>query len=296
MADFADRASHASEGLLADALAKRARERMSAPAESAHECEDCGDEIPEARRKAVPGCVSPKSMITRLTVRSNRAYRNTGNFFTSGGNNNGILWGSEGIEVCFNLMKYAAQRTNETSNQINTRIDYQDVSGKCPTFSTNMWGVTKDVFYYRNTIVGSSISFEYVDGANPETYGGCNFDIKNNVIVSDITSLSGHYFHDGLFYYTGRAVNNPWNAIDNTGNLYATYAQGVVDGDGSLSGAYAQNADTVGWQAVAWGETPEDPTPDPDPEDPTPPPTTSGPILRTGTHLLRVGDSVLRVQ
>ena len=56
MADFADRASHASEGLLADALARRARERMSAPAESAHECEECGDEIPEARRQAVPGC------------------------------------------------------------------------------------------------------------------------------------------------------------------------------------------------------------------------------------------------
>jgi len=43
------------------------------------------------------------------------------------------------------------------------------------------------------------------------------------------------------------------------------------------------------------------PTPDPedpvDPEDPTDPtPTTSGPILRTGSSLLRVGDGVLRVQ
>ena len=56
MADFADRASHASEGYIADALKKRERERMSAPAESAHDCEDCGDEIPEARRQAVPGC------------------------------------------------------------------------------------------------------------------------------------------------------------------------------------------------------------------------------------------------
>ena len=56
MADFADLASNASEGYLADALAKRARARMSAPAKSATECEDCGDEIPEARRKAVPGC------------------------------------------------------------------------------------------------------------------------------------------------------------------------------------------------------------------------------------------------
>lgn len=56
MADFADQASHASEGLLADALAKRARDRMSAPAESATECEECGELIPEARRQAVPGC------------------------------------------------------------------------------------------------------------------------------------------------------------------------------------------------------------------------------------------------
>ena len=57
MADFGDLASTASEGHLADALAKRAHARMSAPAESAHECEDCGDEIPEARRQAVPGCI-----------------------------------------------------------------------------------------------------------------------------------------------------------------------------------------------------------------------------------------------
>lgn len=56
MADFADLASTASEGYLADALARRERIRMSAPAESAIECEDCGEEIPEARRNAVPGC------------------------------------------------------------------------------------------------------------------------------------------------------------------------------------------------------------------------------------------------
>jgi phage/conjugal plasmid C-4 type zinc finger TraR family protein len=57
MADFADQASMASEGHLADALAKRARDRMPAPTESATECEDCGEEIHEARRQAVPGCI-----------------------------------------------------------------------------------------------------------------------------------------------------------------------------------------------------------------------------------------------
>ena len=56
MADFADQASMASEGLLADALKKRERMRMSVPAESATECAGCGDEIPEARRQAVLGC------------------------------------------------------------------------------------------------------------------------------------------------------------------------------------------------------------------------------------------------
>lgn len=56
MVDFADLASLASEVFLADVLAKRERERMSAPAESAMECEECGEQIPEARRQAVPGC------------------------------------------------------------------------------------------------------------------------------------------------------------------------------------------------------------------------------------------------
>jgi len=41
-------------------------------------------------------------------------------------------------------------------------------------------------------------------------------------------------------------------------------------------------------------EDPVDPDPDPEPEPETP--TTSGPILRTGSSLLRVGDGVLRVQ
>lgn len=30
--------------------------RVQYQGESAHECESCGGEIPEARRKAVPGC------------------------------------------------------------------------------------------------------------------------------------------------------------------------------------------------------------------------------------------------
>lgn len=56
MADFADRASHVTDGYIADALRRHEMQRMSAPAESAIECEDCGEQIPEARRQAVPGC------------------------------------------------------------------------------------------------------------------------------------------------------------------------------------------------------------------------------------------------
>lgn len=44
------------------------------------------------------------------------------------------------------------------------------------------------------------------------------------------------------------------------------------------------------------GYVPPDGTPLPDPDPGEPAPTTSGPILHTGSHLLRVGDSVLRVQ
>lgn len=60
---------------------------------------------------------------------------------------------------------------------------------------------------------------------------------------------------------------------------------------GTKAGAYVTGDEQIGADWL-YGADPEDPT---DPEDPDPT-TTSGPILRTGSHLLRVGDSVLRVQ
>lgn len=54
--DFADRASALSDLYTANALAARAARSEAEVKESATECEDCGEAIPEARRKAVAGC------------------------------------------------------------------------------------------------------------------------------------------------------------------------------------------------------------------------------------------------
>lgn len=54
MADFADLAAAREAEMRADALA--ARRSAPVPTATAIECEECGDPIPEARRKAQPGC------------------------------------------------------------------------------------------------------------------------------------------------------------------------------------------------------------------------------------------------
>lgn len=54
MTDFADQAAEREAIFLAEALHKTLP--TEPPGVSAYECEDCGDEIPEARRQAVPGC------------------------------------------------------------------------------------------------------------------------------------------------------------------------------------------------------------------------------------------------
>jgi phage/conjugal plasmid C-4 type zinc finger TraR family protein len=58
MADEGDRAAARQEELTADAVADWQRRRGPARSaqDSAAECAECGDEIPEARRRAVPGC------------------------------------------------------------------------------------------------------------------------------------------------------------------------------------------------------------------------------------------------
>lgn len=52
--DEIDRAQAINEQLQGDALAAWHRRQQAGP--SASECEECGDEIPEKRRQAVPGC------------------------------------------------------------------------------------------------------------------------------------------------------------------------------------------------------------------------------------------------
>ena len=56
MTDEIDRAAERTDELLADALAaQRRRAAKGKGPVSAEECEECGDEIPEARQMAVPG-------------------------------------------------------------------------------------------------------------------------------------------------------------------------------------------------------------------------------------------------
>lgn len=60
MTDDVDRASEREAELLADALRDQARRAGLAGktvADSAEWCQRCGDEIPLARRVAVPGCL-----------------------------------------------------------------------------------------------------------------------------------------------------------------------------------------------------------------------------------------------
>ena len=59
MTDDIDRAAQREAEMLADALRDQARRAGLAgktAADSAAECADCGDAIPAARRRAVPGC------------------------------------------------------------------------------------------------------------------------------------------------------------------------------------------------------------------------------------------------
>ncbi len=60
MTDAIDRACEREQEILADALVEQARRAGLAgktAADSAAFCEDCGDAIPAARRRAVPGCL-----------------------------------------------------------------------------------------------------------------------------------------------------------------------------------------------------------------------------------------------
>jgi len=54
MADDMDIVQGINEQFQTAALEEHQRNRPTGPA--ATHCEDCGDEIPEARRRAVPGC------------------------------------------------------------------------------------------------------------------------------------------------------------------------------------------------------------------------------------------------
>ncbi len=54
MTDFIDRTADREQAITDTAVANRVRYVGN----SAHECDTCGTEIPEGRRRAVPGCKS----------------------------------------------------------------------------------------------------------------------------------------------------------------------------------------------------------------------------------------------
>jgi len=54
VADELDLAQAINEQFLADALAEHQRNRPTGPAATI--CEECGEEIPEKRRRIIPGC------------------------------------------------------------------------------------------------------------------------------------------------------------------------------------------------------------------------------------------------
>lgn len=56
MSDDVDRAQAREEEMRQDALAELARRAQAAAGDSALFCVSCGQEIPEARRLAAPGC------------------------------------------------------------------------------------------------------------------------------------------------------------------------------------------------------------------------------------------------
>ena len=57
MPDEIDRAQEANDLFQSDALAAHQRRAQQArPGQGLDECVDCGEPIPEARRRAVPGC------------------------------------------------------------------------------------------------------------------------------------------------------------------------------------------------------------------------------------------------
>lgn len=150
-------------------------------------------------------------------------------------------------------------------------------------------------------------------------YEGASINATDNLFCGTSVSNAdgGGYGEAALIYNYGESYSFTSNVLvqPNTGTypagnffpatLAAVGFEGLDGGNYTLSSASpykgaGTNGTDIGADigaleaaiaGVVMGE-PEDPDPEPEPI-PTP---TSGPILRTGTHLLRVGDSVLRLQ
>ena len=204
--------------------------------------------------------IAVKATSDYTTVRNNSVILTNGMPFGSSINS---LIGIKYIDVCFNYFKNVnGSEGAYMANPNPTNLTTGDISSH--------W------MFRRNTVVGNTAKFRFnpCESNTPMEHSSNVFQVATNTIKSVVC--------DGITY-----ANN----IEGTG--------GIVDENGMLTPAYAAYVGSVGWQIDEnWTPTlppdgdPEGPTLDPDPTTPT----TSGPILRTGQHLLRVGDSVLRVQ
>lgn len=75
LSDIIDRAQEREEELRQDALADRARQAQTTAGDSATVCAMCGEDIPEARRLAVPGvqtCIECQTDVERLGMTARR--------------------------------------------------------------------------------------------------------------------------------------------------------------------------------------------------------------------------------
>jgi len=156
--------------------------------------------------------IGAKSRTDYLTVRKNKIIMPIGTIF--GHAMNSIMFNADYIDISFNLFSAAENKMAHT-------------------FSPRTDGPTKNIYYYRNTLIGY-IRFQNIDGNNCDP--GNKYIVKNNVIIND------NNFNDWatktidfISYYTPTAKNNPQNCIDDIDNIKGTMSDNIINNNGEFS-------------------------------------------------------------
>jgi len=196
--------------------------------------------------------ISAKYRTDQLTVRHNRIIMTTGYPFGRGGMNGG-LYGADGIDCSFNLFIQQSANPGYFVNDFN--------GGSYNTADT-----TKNIYFYRNTVVGYT-GFEYLDGTDCTRYGQGPFILDHNVFINANTKGSGFFVHNYIAYGESHssASTSPWNCITDTNNLKGTAANNIVDSNGNLTSSYLSYLGTHGYQTTSGN------IPPPPPKSPNPP-------------------------